>query len=194
MTTETASGPALVEQARDALAQLQRCLQDAPHEDDAGAPNEQQRRWERRRTLTKHIGIFQSAIGAIVEADAQLPQLEPWRDFLVTARQTLCDELIACGRGPQRNGLELSIQQIDRGLPFSMEMLPQHLPLDDLLRVAGYQTTDSTLVNTSGKGWRGSLLDVERKIAALTKQREHAQSKLANALPFAGRLLSETTS
>lgn len=121
--------------------------------------------------------------------------LEPWLDFLVPARQTLCDELIACGRGsPKRNGLELSIQQIDRGLPFNMEMLPQHLPLDDLLRVAGYQTADATLVNTSGKGWRGSLPDVERKIAALTKQREHAEAKLADALPFAGRLLSETPS
>lgn len=182
----------ILQQATDMLARLEQAHAAAPHEDDAGAPNEQQRRWQDGQTRMKHIRLVRSDIAAIKEADAQLPQLEQWLSFLVFARQTLCDEYLACDRrSPKRDTLELSIRQIDRGLPFSLEMLPVRLPLDDLLRVAGYQSVNDTLVSTSGRGWRGCLPEVERKVAALIKQREHAERRLADALTFAERLLSE---
>lgn len=165
------------------VARLEQQLSDAPHEDDAGAPNERQRRWSHREQLRKWIGVLRSERSTVLEADKELPHLEPWLDFLTGARQTHCDELLACERrSPKIRGLELSIRQIDRGLPFNTEMLPNHLPIDDLLCIAGYQTTAETLVSTCGKGWLGCLPDVERRVLRLRQRRAAAEQRITSLL------------
>lgn len=182
-----------MEQLVNTVAQLDRALAEAPHEDDAGAPNEQQRRWERRQQLSKLSNLCKTRGAAVREAEAQLRKLEPWQADVSVMRQTLADELMACDpRSPKRYGLELSIRQIDRGLPFNTEMLPARLPLDDLLLAAGYQT-GGTLVETCGAGWLGCLPDVEKKCAALRRQRDAAQHALTTALRAADTLLDHAT-
>lgn len=178
-----------IETARDVLQRLDRALADAPHEDDAGAPNEQQRLGQRRQQLRNAVMMFKLAIPTREETESAIPPLEKWLDDLNTMRETLCDELKACPpQSPKMLGLKLSITMIDRGLNFRSELHPDKLPIDDLLKAAGYDM-GGTLALTCAARWPGSLMDTERKLKALRKRHDDAARELRNALTFAESLL-----
>jgi hypothetical protein len=123
-----------------------------------------------------------SAICVATTTLANLPPVaaeEEWRDFLIKARKTLCDELLALPArirtdhdyGVQQN-LKLSIIAVDRGpgvandTGFSLDTLR----LGHLMREAGYSA------------WFGSRPEVEERIERLIAQRNEAQAQLDDAM------------
>jgi hypothetical protein len=113
-----------------------------------------------------------------------------WRDFLVAARQTCCDGLLACPprartdmeRATQEKW-EFSIKRIDRGLNLGTngECHYANLPLDDLMRDAGYVPRD-LVSRAQGDAWYGTLPTVERRLKELIAKRDDAQTRLDRAL------------
>lgn len=175
--------------ARELLRRLERALADAPHEDDAGARNEQQRRWQYREQLRNAIGLLQRGTRTLEETEPAIDNLEKWLGDLNTMRDRLCDELKACPpQSPKMLGLTLSIRQIDSGLRFHSEGYPASLPIDDLLKAAGYDM-GGTLTMTCAARWPGSLADTERRLKALRKRHDDAQSALGSGLALAESLL-----
>jgi hypothetical protein len=123
-----------------------------------------------------------SVINMATRTLASLPPLGPeeaWRGFLIAARKTLCDELMAMPArirsshdlGVQQN-LKLSIVAIDRGPGVTGDTgyLLDTLRLGQLMREAGYSS------------WFGSLPEVEDRIERLVQQRADAQARLDEAL------------
>lgn len=125
-----------------------------------------------------------------------MPPLDPeqkWFDQLTAWRKTLCHELLALPPrirdshtlGVQRN-LTLSIKTIDFGIDVvngtGYDLTT--LRLGELMRDAGFEPAGADRDrNYSGEmPWFGSLPDVERRIAALQKQRDDAQARLDEAM------------
>mgnify|MGYP001591526214 CR=1 FL=1 len=143
---------------------------------------------ERRRILSARIAAYRAATSTLAEVDPQIAPLKKWHGHQVAWRKTLCDRLLALParlRDPVQlalqQSLRLSIIRIDRGLDFMNDMLPANLPLDDLMREAGYVPRDP-VARAHGEAWFGCLPDVERRLRDLQKRRDAAQADLDDAL------------
>jgi hypothetical protein len=139
---------------------------------------------DRRRTLVRTIGQVHTWTATVAELTPQIDALTKWRDFLIPARQKLGDELLTPADNPRDpvyrarvHALKLSITRIDRGLDLLGEMLPANLPLDDLMREAGYIPRDA-VARAHGDAWLGTLPDTERRLRELTQKRDDAQARL----------------
>jgi hypothetical protein len=159
----------------------QLCAERASMPDPLDVPPRQLADYEAKAdTLDARILTIQIAQSILAEVDPLLATYTKWRDHLVSWRKTLCDELLACPAIKQR-GLELSIQRIDWGLDFVNEMLPANLPLDDLMREAGYVPRDA-VARANGEAWLGSMPAVEERLKALQARHDDARERLDAAL------------
>jgi hypothetical protein len=137
-----------------------------------------------------------SAIQVATTVLAGLAPLDPeqeWLDRLTAWRQTLRDELLTLpprirsdkDLGRQQN-LTLSIRTIEFGIGAGKDSGYDltNLRLGHLMREAGYEPVGADPDrNFSGvMPWFGSLPEVQRRIAALQKQRDDAQARLDEAL------------
>jgi hypothetical protein len=166
--TETAPTVKTIEQLEHALAALPDPLDVPPRQFDEVET--------RRSALRACIYTIRSAKSELADVDPQLAAFTKWHDHLVSWRKTLCDQLVACP--PQaRIGIELSIKRIDRGLDLMGELLPGNLPLDDLMRDAGYVPRDA-VARAHGEAWLGTLPYVEQRLAELQRRRDDTQARL----------------
>lgn len=128
--------------------------------------------------------VYRECIGADADADAR------WKEFLVAARKTLCDERMQI-KSPIRDralklradGLEWGIRYIDHGLGSSTigpVVTLEPTRLGELMAAAGYAVWGDALHGP--RGWRGSLPEVERRIADLAKRRAAAEAALDEVL------------
>jgi hypothetical protein len=136
--------------------------------------------WEQRQTLFARLGMANRAVDDLVEITPELAAYEKWHGHLTEWRQILSDRLLA-GAPNAMQGLTWSIKRIDHDLDLVNEAFPSNLPLDDLMREAGYVPLDA-VSRAHGDAWLGSLPKVERKLAELRKRRDRAQLELDQAL------------
>ena len=164
------------------LDQLQLELAALP--DPLDIPPRRSEEYETRRSVLRaRIETIRRASATLADVGPEIATLTGWHDFLDASRETLCAQLLALASGDQRqHGVKLSIMQIDRGLDFRNEGYPASLPLDDLLSAAGYASSRGTLARTCGEAWRGSLPEVEHRLAELQARRDDAQRRLDAAL------------
>ncbi len=101
----------------------------------------------------------------LIELDAAITALVQQRDFLICARQTLCDELLSnVSRGGERlQQLKLGILSIDRGVG---DVALLGAPLVSLMNAAGFTSFVSPLPA------------VERQLEELQQRRAIAQAAL----------------
>jgi hypothetical protein len=144
---------------------------------------------QKRCVLDARLTTARRATSTLAEVGPQIATLTKWRDHLAAWRATLCDRLVALAPAHtapefgQRQTLELSITRIDQGLDLgpSGNCAYGHLPLDDLMRDAGYVPRD-LVARAQGEAWLGCMPDVERRIAELQKRHDDAQARLTEAL------------
>ena len=158
--------------------------------------NAHARYWGRRSALEGCMRVLDASRRTLAEVEPQIAEQEAWLEFLTRSRQTLGDDLAAIDPAARDNktlgradALKLSIRQIDRGIDFRNELCPVWLPLDDLLREAGYQDA-GTLASTVGAAWRGSLPRVNHRLAELRKRRDQTRGALNAARREAEALLA----
>ena len=147
---------------------------------------------EQRTTLDRGIAAIHAAVAAqsalgTAEADEQ------WRDFLTTARQTLCAERMTIKSpirdkhllGVERN-LHLSIGCIDKGRQVFSDTgwALENSKLGELLRAAGSEVVGANASrNYDGQlPWHGSLPEVEQRVAKFAQRRHAAEAALNEAL------------
>lgn len=128
---------------------------------------------------------YSACISVDAEADAR------WREFLAdVARQTLCAERMQI-KSPIRDralklradGLEWGIRYIDHGLGASTigpVLTLEPTRLGELMAAAGYAVSGDALHGPNG--WRGSLPEVEKRLADLAKRRAAAEAALDEVL------------
>jgi hypothetical protein len=144
---------------------------------------------QKRGVLEGRLATARKAVSTLAEVAPQIASLTKWRDLLVAWRKTLNDELLAlppARTGPalgRRQTLELSIARIDQDLDLgpSGNCVYANLPLDDLMREAGYAARD-LLARARGENWLCCMPDAERRIAELQQRRDDAQQRLTEAL------------
>lgn len=143
---------------------------------------------ERRRWFTARENVAYNAMPVIAECEPKIVVYTRWRDHQIVWRGQLSERLVAIPTdthdraelGLQRL-LRLSIARIDRNLDFMNDILPAHLPLDDLMAEAGYVPRD-LIARAAGEAWLGCLPEVEHRLAQLIARRDAAQRQLDDAL------------
>jgi hypothetical protein len=147
---------------------------------------------QRRLTLQQRLTRLNDAAAAwqasrVNEADVR------WRDHLVAWRQTLVDERLQI-KSPIRNpvlkgreqNLALSLRTIDRGLRALADAAYSlvTLRLGELMIASGYDIEGADpSVNYLGQlPWRGSLSDVEARLAKAASTRASVDTALADTL------------
>ena len=137
-----------------------------------------------RYSLEARHTAYRNAATERAECDLKWNDDTRWHAFLVSARKTIGDELLATygPRDPRVMGLKLSLMQIDRGLDFWGECMPARMRLDDLMAEAGYQPDGRTLAQSCGACWKGSLHETERRLRDLDARRAAAQAQMDRAL------------
>jgi len=147
--------------------------------------------WQRRQTLLARLGMAGLAIDILADINPELEALTKWHAHLVEWRQILSDRLLA-GAPNAMQGLAWSIKRIDHDLDFLNEGFPANMPIDDLMREAGYVPRDS-VSRAHGDAWLGPLPKVESRLVELQKRRDQAQADLDEALRDAnGHTIPET--
>jgi len=161
------------------LEQLEQELAALP--DPLDIPPRQVEQYETRRSMLRaRAQTIRVATGTLADVEPRLLELEKWHGHLVSWRKTLCNQLLAC-LPHQQYALKLSILRIDRGLDLMGEGFPSNLPLDDLMRDAGY-VPSSPVARANGEAWLGSMPRVEERLKELRRQRDDAQARLDAAL------------
>jgi hypothetical protein len=137
--------------------------------------------------LDHRIAAIRTAVETLAAIDLDADQ--QWLAHLEQWRKVLADELLALPprirdreQIARQNNLAFSIKLIDVGLgtaPLPVVTL-EPLPLGPLMQAAGYEVQGEAL--RGPRGWRGGMKEVERRIAAITKQRTAAQAALDAAL------------
>jgi hypothetical protein len=166
----------------------------------AALPDEQHLRDELERLLT-HAAQIDGSIDAIrfptralASLNGQLVAPTQWFDFLTGARQTCCDELLACPSRDSRReaNLKRSIQVIDRGLDAIADtgIALNDLRVGELMMAAAYREGPRYENQACGElPWAGSLPAVEQRLADLRARRDDEQARLDAALQAAARLV-----
>jgi len=123
-------------------------------------------------TTTPSFEALLADLQQTAEVEPQIATLTAWRDHLIAWRQILCDQLLALPRHDAgEQGLRLSIVRIDFGLDgIDDTLLPSSIPLDELMRAAGYVPR--------GPAWLGTLPETERKLRELTQRRDECALSL----------------
>lgn len=179
------------------LAQLQRRLAQAPHEDDTGSMNEQQRQWQLRQQLSLAIQAVTTALSTLREVEPQIKAFTKQQADLTAIRQELCDELLQCP--PRSNdrreddriqGLKVSILCIDGRFNLAKEGFPVSLQLFEKLQTRGYVAPEHAPWNPMA-ALPGTAPFFERRLKELQKQHDEAQDTLDRTLKSADALLGE---
>jgi hypothetical protein len=136
--------------------------------------------WQRGQTFRARLTQANLALDRLAEIEPELAAFEKWHGHLIEWRQILSDRLLT-GAVTAMQGLTLSIKRIDRDLDFMNEAFPANMPLDDLMREAGYVPRDS-VARAAGDAWLGSIPRAELRLAELRQQRDQAQRQLDQAL------------
>jgi len=144
---------------------------------------------QQQGTLMNRIQVAHRSVGILAEVDPQIAALIKWRDHLVRWRQLLCDRLAALPpprTGPElgeRQKLEMSIQRIDYGLDLGPagSCMYGNIPLDDLMREAGYVPRDA-VARADGEAWFGTLPSAEWRLKELQARHDDAKCRLDEAL------------
>lgn len=149
---------------------------------------------DEHRAIITQRAKFAAQIASITHAASSLAAIdvEPdtrWRDFLVPSRLTCCDELMAI-KSPIRDAdskakaqsLTFSLKMIDFGLNASAHPVVSFAPtrIGELMTAAGYAVSGPEL--RGPRGWQGSLPEVERRLADLTRRKAAALAALDEAL------------
>jgi hypothetical protein len=134
----------------------------------------------RRAMLQARAQTIRLAESTLADVNPEIAKLTKWHEHLMTWRTTLCDRLMACPPHKQ-SGLKLSLLRVDRGLDLMSDLLPANLPLDDLMREAGYVPKDPA-ARARGDAWLGSLPYVEHRLSELVTRRDDTQARLDAAL------------
>lgn len=131
------------------------------------------------------VAEYNACISADADADVR------WKDHQRAWRKQLCDKRMTI-KSPIRdrdlqaeaNSLEFSIKLIDLGFGINRLVGPivdlSSLPLGELMAAAGYAVNGPDLYGPNG--WRGSLPEVETRIANLAKRRAAAEAALDEVL------------
>jgi hypothetical protein len=92
-----------------------------------------------------------------------------WRNHVVGWRETLCMRLMESPQAPSgaRWALEVSIKAIDKGMTILDDSMCDNLPLDELMREAGYD-------REAGRAL-GCLPEVRERIAFLSQRLDQAR-------------------
>lgn len=126
----------------------------------------------------------------IATTEAAIREAAHWSNFLDTARQTLCDELLALSPVARTRAeydrvgnLRLSITTIDRGAKamFNGVSSVPGTRLAELMETHGYvpDPTSEQLRPYGGLPWRGGLKEVARELETLTAALAAAKQDLA---------------
>jgi len=150
------------------------------------------------RSYTSDFTSYRDQLFTVRHLEDRLSDLDKWEAFVISARKTLCEELLSLPKyirerseREQQQNLELSIDTIDRGphiLPGSSVFSLRGLRLGDLMIEAGL--LDPNLQQFSGLRWQGSTKDVQRERAALTKELATAQWGLDRARDHVDALIA----
>lgn len=135
--------------------------------------------WQEKETLRARLFQANLAIDHLAEIEPELAAYEKWYGHLTEWRQILTDQLLV-GASNTRQALTWSIKRIDQDLDLLNEGYPA-LPLDDLMREAGYVPRDP-VARAHGDAWLGSMPRVQLRLAELRKRRDEAQHELDLAL------------
>jgi hypothetical protein len=172
------------------IEHLEAELNALPDERDIATPRQRDELWQRRQTLTAHINHIRLNMATVERTAPLLEAKKRWREHLVAWRQELTERLIKLTpRDPQFQLVRLSLVRIDTGLDFMQEVLPGHLPIDDLLHAAGFVPQDA-FARAKGDAWFGSLVQVEREIRELKKRHDDAKSEVEASLRSAEAALA----
>jgi hypothetical protein len=150
-----------------------------------------------RTMTTREVSTYNSATTAIIQTLAAVKaavqryaELDPrgveaWRDFLVEARQTLCDEMTPI-KSPIRDravkqrfdDLAFSIKLVDRGLGITPLGIVTLRPtrIGQLMAARGYAVEGDAL--RTERGWQGGLKEVEGRLSWLYDQRQRTAVEL----------------
>jgi hypothetical protein len=140
------------------------------------------------RSLTQDRIDYRSARSTVYALRAEGGNLDVWERFLIPARKTLCDRLLAMPPRPrdraereQQQRIEVSIYSTDNGLP-SLPGSPVYSlkdsPLGDLMEAAGLTDPSPQYMQFSGLKWGGSLKDIRRERTRITKELDTALEEL----------------
>jgi hypothetical protein len=153
-------------------------------------PRERDAYETKRAVLDARIRTVRMSKDILAQVEPRIAFDTKWRDHLREWLAILGERLLALGDArtdidrARVIALKLSIMRIHRGLNFN-EMLPGHLPLDDLLHEAGFVPRDA-VARANGDAWYGTLPVVEQRLAELTARRDDAQTRLDAALRVEG--------
>jgi hypothetical protein len=142
----------------------------------------------KRAVLVAQLQTVGLAQYALRKVEPKIATLTKWRDHLVAWQKELAAQLEAHPAEQalhphemaMREKLQLSLKRIRVGMDLrspESECMYANLPLDDLMRDAGYVPRD-LVARAEGDAWHGSLSYVEPMLSELIAQRDDAVVRL----------------
>jgi hypothetical protein len=162
-TTQTVDIPTVLADIDARLAEL------GDPADVLNTPRAQAEFAAQQSTLRNRASVIRNQRDLLAEIE---PQVDRFSRFVDLQREWLtasAEKIAALAPGDRsRYGWQLSVRWIERGLDFEHEALPARLPVEDLMRDAGYARAD----------WLGPLPYCEARLRELQARAADARLRL----------------
>lgn len=180
--------PAVQADAIRTAAAIKDLLSALPNESDIGAPNDRERIWHARNTLSGIVTSLTSPLeGRLVKLDRRLAERNDWHCHLADAVPYLESQL------QKKEGSNFrEAEELRQSLRFLRDGGNEHDvmfaggPLAQFLRSRGVQPEPGARSFLAG---RGGLLSTEREIAELNKERDEIIAQIESSLEYAKQFI-----
>jgi hypothetical protein len=179
--------PVVQEDCTRMVRALDAVLSTMPNENHISAPNDRERIWHARRTLSGTITSLKSPFeGRLVKLDSRLAGRTNWFQHLTACRMDLEKALAQAEGGNFRLAEELrqSLRIVRNGAESHDEVFAG--PVIRWLQARGIQPEPGARSFFAG---RGGLLSTEREIAELEKERDAIIAQVEASLKYAEQFI-----